>query len=390
MIPQKEWKIYKQKQIIKPLKIAITGTHSTGKTTLAKKLSEELGMKYIRGDKAIKIVTELFKNKKINELNTKEQFKLQKEMFKSFNEALNNEENIITDGLHLTCIPYSLTYTNNEITKEPGYMTFINEVLEQTKKFNIFYIPPEIKLENNGFRPTDEKLRITIDNQLYELLKNYEFRTITGNTNNRIKTIKNHLWKDNEWKNYIVIEGLPRSGKTTIIKQIIEKARKENKKIYLTKRNNNKYMKEVKKILRENPYGRRKELITLSVESLKKDYQENNIEERIKEGQIVISDRQKYTIMTIANYSGIPRNEIYQALYDIPEPGTTIYIKTNPSISVLRSMITSPEKTLKKDFELQQKVYDYYEELSKQHDFKIINNNQPLKEIGKEINKIIF
>ena len=42
------------------MKIAITGTHSTGKTTLAKGISDAFGIPYVRGDKAIQICQSRF------------------------------------------------------------------------------------------------------------------------------------------------------------------------------------------------------------------------------------------------------------------------------------------------------------------------------------------
>lgn len=53
-------------------KIVITGTHSTGKTTLAKKISEELKIPFIRGDKAIELCSTYFPGQSINALSVED------------------------------------------------------------------------------------------------------------------------------------------------------------------------------------------------------------------------------------------------------------------------------------------------------------------------------
>src|SRR3989338_8681603 len=139
------------------MKIAITGTHCTGKTTLAESISRQFNIPYIRGDKAIQICNTHFPNTPINNLSVENAWKLQKLMFESFDEALHHEGDCVTDGFHLTCIPYGLKYTDGRITTMNGYSQFVQDILDRCKKFEIiFYLPPEIPLENNYFRPQDQ------------------------------------------------------------------------------------------------------------------------------------------------------------------------------------------------------------------------------------------
>ena len=373
------------------MKIAITGTHSTGKTTLAESISKEFGMPYIRGDKAIQICQSRFPDTPINKLDTKQQWELQQLMFQSFNEALDMAGDCVTDGFHLTCIPYGIKYTNGKITQMPGYGAFVQRILEQSKKFDtIFYLPPEIGLENDNFRPLDQALRIDIDKYMYSLLSDYDFRTLSGTVDARMKKVSEEVGiTDSNWSRYIVFEGLPRSGKTTQIRKIQEIAKSNGINLYVTERNNNEFMDEFKHRKRFNPYDSSREMLRLHSEALKYDYKINNIEERLADGQIVISDRQKFTTMTLFGALGVSRHQLYEAVYDLPDPGKTIYLDTNPVISVARAIQTEPGKVLKADLSLQSAVRSLYQEYAKSHRFKVVQANQNEDAVTKKLWGII-
>ena len=374
------------------MKIAITGTHSTGKTTLAESISSSYGIPYIRGDKAIQICESKFPNTPINKLNTKEQWELQQLMFQSFNEALDMNGDCVTDGFHLTCIPYGIKYTNGEITQMPGYGSFVQRVLEQSHKFDaVFYLPPEIALENDNFRPLDQALRMDIDNSMYALLHDYDFRTLSGTVNARTQKAGEEIGKrDSMWDRYIVFEGLPRSGKTTQIRRLKERSESKGVDLYVTERNNNEYMEEFKHRKSFNPYDSSREMLRLHSEALKYDFEINNITERLADGQIVVSDRQKFTTMTLFGALGVPRHQVYEAVYDLPDPGKTIYLDTNPVISVARAIQTEPGKVLKSDLKLQGKVRNLYKEYAKSHRFHVIPANQGEDVVANQISEIIF
>lgn len=366
------------------MKIAITGTHSTGKTTLAKSISNSFNIPHLRGDKAIDICNNHFPNKQINELSVNEQWKLQQLMFQNFDEALKSNENCVTDGFHLTCLPYGIKYTNGKITEMNGYSEFVQKVIEQSQKFDkILYLPPEISLENDNFRPQDQALRMDIDKSLYSLLQDFDYCAISGTNKARTRKAGQEIGiTDPIWKNYIVIEGLPRSGKSTQIKLLQEKAEKMGKKLFVCERNNNKYMKAFKEMRHNNWYDNSKEMLKLHSEAIKTDYNSNNIEERLLDGQIVVSDRQKFTTMTLFGALGVSRHLLYEAVYDLPDPGRTIYLDVNPSISVIRSIQTEPDKPLKIDLDFQEKTRNLYIKYSRDHRFEIIEANKSVKEVS--------
>ncbi|MCK5026665.1 MAG: AAA family ATPase [Nanoarchaeota archaeon] len=373
-------------------KIAIAGTHSIGKTTLAEKISEKFNIPYIRGDKAKEICNTNFPNIPINKLNVDDAWKLQKLMFKSFNEALDYPGDCVTDGFHLTCLPYGLKYTDGKITHMEGYSQFVQDVLDKSKQFDaVFYLPPEIALENDNFRPQDQALRMDIDKSIFSLLQDFNYRVLSGTVEARIRQVSDELGlKNDAWSNYIVFEGLPRSGKTTQINTLKQNAQSYGKKLYICKRNDNEFMTEFKRRRKTNWYDNSREMLKLHAEGIKYDFRINNVEERLSEGQMVISDRQKFTTMSLFGALGVPRHILYEAVYDLPDPGKVIYLDTNPVISVMRSIETEPNKPLKVDQDFQEKVRDIYLGYAKDHRFKKIDSNLSPDKVTQDINQIIF
>jgi thymidylate kinase len=360
------------------MKMVITGTHSTGKTTIAKKIADSFGLKYVRGDKAIEICQSRFPGKSVNELSLEEQGEFQRLMFQSFDEIFEEEDNCVTDGFHLTCLPYGMLYTNGKITQMTGYSEFVQKIVERSKQFDyIFYLPPEIALENDNFRPQDQALRIDIDKILYSLLQDFEYTTLSGTMEARTRKAGEQIGIENPlWKNYVVLEGLPRSGKTTQIRILQEAAKKLCKKLYVCERNNNEYMRTFKERRKNNWYDGSREMLKLHSEALKSDFRANNIEDRLADGQIVISDRQKFTTMTLFGALGVPRHILYEAVYNLPDAGRTFYLDVNPAISVMRSIQTEPNKPLKTDLDFQEKVRRLYMQYAKDHKFEIIQSSQ--------------
>lgn len=55
----------------------------------------------------------------------------------------------------------------------------------------IIYLPPELPLVNDGFRPLSPAFRSKIDSSLLEILKDYKFYTVRGDLRERVEQIKN-------------------------------------------------------------------------------------------------------------------------------------------------------------------------------------------------------
>jgi nicotinamide riboside kinase len=176
------------------MKIAITGTHSSGKTSLAKEISSAGGISYVQGDKASEIFLAHFPDKRLDELSVEDHWRLQNMMFENFNQALELKDDCVTDGLHLTCIPYGNYFSNDKIQLISGYKEFEESVMVQSNKFDlIFYLPPEIELELGGIRPSNNQLRLDIDKQIKKLLKNFKYKTLTGSVRERLESARKEI-----------------------------------------------------------------------------------------------------------------------------------------------------------------------------------------------------
>jgi len=373
-------------------KISIIGTHSSGKTTLAEAISEEFDIEYKRGDKTKDIFSKLGFNKEINELNNEEQWVLQQNILESLDSLQSQDSSYVTDGSSLTCIPYGLLFSNGGLKDQKGFTEFVKKARESARQTDLFiYLPPEIGLEDDGFRPKDNKVRMDIDNFIYGLLKegDYNFKTVTGTVEQRLNTVAKLLKRRDKinpnfyLNNYVAFEGMPRSGKSTQLKTI-NGMKIFEKEIFVMKRLNNKYLNDFKRLRQENPYTNSNEVIELATESLRYDYQNNNVEERLKNGQIVISDRHKFSFITLFGNLGIPQSKIYSKTYDIPTPGQIYYFDIEPNTTVRRA-INTHESALKRDIGFQRRVRDSYKQLGKEFDFTTIDAKQSKHNMTRDI-----
>ncbi|MDD5178194.1 MAG: AAA family ATPase [Candidatus Nanoarchaeia archaeon] len=376
------------------MKIAVTGTHSSGKTTLAKRISNHFNIPFIRGDKAKEIFQEHFPDKPINELSVGDQWKFQQLMFQSFDEVFKQEGDCVTDGFHLTCLPYSIEYTHGDITQIDGYFEFLQKVIERSKQFDlIFYLPPELSLENDNFRPQDKDLRITIDKYLFSLLQDFNYCTISGPKEVRIRKVGQMLGiADPVWENYIAFEGLPKSGKSIQISRLQEKARQLKKDLYICKRSDNEYIKTLRERSpeRREDYNYNLDMLKLHAEILESEFESNEVKNRLADGQIVVSERQKFTALALYGALGIPRHLIYQALYELPDPGRTIYLDINPCANVIKNIRAGKTSSLKSDLEFQEEMRKLYLQYAKDHRLEVIEANQTPEQVFSILEQKIF
>ena len=364
------------------MRIAITGTHSSGKTTLAQKIAENYSLEYVRGDKAVDIMHSVFPGKSIDSLSVKEQWRLQQEMFESFDEAL-NVENSVTDGFHLTCIPYGDAFTDKQIRSIDGYNSFYQNVLARSKQFDaIVYVPPEIALEDDGFRPVDIALQRDIDTQIYSLLESFDFLTVNGPVDQRVRTVGDHLGLSNSmFQNFVALEGLPRAGKSTQTRLL-----SKQKNIHVVERTDNMYIREFNRWKQSDPYTCSDMQASLLSKAITEDIKQNAVLERLSNGQVVISDRHKYSVLSLFEALGVSRQELCSSTYDVLEPGRVLYLDISAQESVQRSRRTDLS-VLKNDVELQENVRASYMRMACEKDFTFIDATKPVEEVYASIVK---
>jgi len=121
-----------------------------------------------------------------------------------------------------------------------------------------------------------------------------------------------------------------------------------------------------------------------------REYTKNHVEERISEGQIVVSDRQKFSTIAMCRALGVEFHKLYKGTYKIPSPGRVIYLRIEPEIAVDRAITTNKEYKLTRDVKYIRKVTELFDMLAKTHSFKVIEGRQPIDKIHNEITNYVF
>ena len=164
---------------MKDLRIAFTGTHSTGKTTLCDHLSETLGIA-----KIVDITRDTPKELRGTKMG--QDLVLTNYLYK----VSRLSGSYVIDRTILDIIAYSLTY------KIGWDSVLINGLIKFYKDSNffpthLFYLPIEFELVQDGQRP-DVQSRINVDSYIQELFScdiGLHVHTITGSVEERLHKI---------------------------------------------------------------------------------------------------------------------------------------------------------------------------------------------------------
>jgi nicotinamide riboside kinase len=181
------------------MKICITGTHSTGKTTLINSYVEKFPTKkyHIINEKAREVIAKgylLGKDATIDSylFYINEQLSAEIESEESTYEILFSDRSIIDGAAH--------PKVNNQF-KETQFPTFFIELFEnilhfQKSFFDIYiYIPIEFPMQQDIVRPNDEHYRQEIDKEIKRLLDKHvvNYYTITGTIAERTNSLNEIL-----------------------------------------------------------------------------------------------------------------------------------------------------------------------------------------------------
>ncbi|MEW6226510.1 MAG: ATP-binding protein [Bacillota bacterium] len=132
------------------MRIAITGAHGTGKTTLARALSEKLGLpliseqaRLVAGEMEIKTCEELLRNPKLAR-----EFQ-ERVLEKQINAQLAHPQGFISDRCTLDCIAYWNLYLGDG---DAGRYFFKARLHAFRKLDLVVYVPPLVLPSSDGFR----------------------------------------------------------------------------------------------------------------------------------------------------------------------------------------------------------------------------------------------
>jgi len=173
------------------MKIAITGVHSSGKTTLAKQCSEHFGLKLVRGDTIREIIRKYFPGKSYRSLTKEEYWKLENIGLAERIRAEKSCGAFVSDGCTLNSIAYARAEIGDEVVRLEGYTEFCNLARNNARYYDfIIYLPPEIPLTDDGFRPLDSEFRSRVDQILLEIFNDYTFYTVKGSVKERLEQVE--------------------------------------------------------------------------------------------------------------------------------------------------------------------------------------------------------
>lgn len=167
------------------MRIAITGTHGTGKTTLARALSKELKLPLIA-----EIAREAAKNTCVDHASKllSNIYIARKFQWEVLRQQVNAEDSFcgkfVSDRCTLDCFAYWKAYG---IKSGHGY----KQKCFQRYYDLLVYVPIEFRCPDDGFRDTDEILRSIVDEYIVKYLPQmcHPHITVTGNIEERIAKI---------------------------------------------------------------------------------------------------------------------------------------------------------------------------------------------------------
>lgn len=181
-------------------KVAVIGTHGVGKSTICKKVFQNI-------KDNIRMVNETFRNVLNNAKLSSEQQKKQNESmtlatygYQIYQEHLFNlqSNNIISDRSAVDCMIYNDYYSKALDKYSTPYLYAKNQALFHTKHFydKVYLIEPSDRLiDNDNFRLTDKKSQQDIHNLFLRYLKDFKNVILVNQEeqNNVIQEITNFL-----------------------------------------------------------------------------------------------------------------------------------------------------------------------------------------------------
>jgi len=168
------------------VRIILTGTHGTGKTTILNHYRDELPV-------VTEVVRTLTKQGlKINEMGDEEGQKL---IFDTHIKNLSEKHDYISDRGPTDAMAYTMYHYTEQgkisATELAREATELANFIEKNPDIIWCYFPVEFPVVDDGVRSTEEKFRKYVNDEIKSILERYhvKYHVITGTVEERIKTI---------------------------------------------------------------------------------------------------------------------------------------------------------------------------------------------------------
>lgn len=169
------------------MRIALAGSHGTGKTTLLSETASALGLPALH-----ELAREEIKKrgKLPHQMTPDELADFQATLlYDQVHAERTHKSGFISDRSLLDVLAYSQGTKYYDILKLKA-----KYVLEERPYDKVFYLPVEFPMQSDGVRKEDEEFRMEIDRRIKELLTEFkiDFSTVTGNIEERVAKIIHH------------------------------------------------------------------------------------------------------------------------------------------------------------------------------------------------------
>jgi len=184
----------------------------------------------------------------------------------------------------------------------------------------------------------------------------------------------------------IAVEGIDGSGKTTVVRFLIEELRKRGYDVVAFKEpTDSEYGRRIRQILKERRVSPEEEL-ELFIKDREFDVQ-NNILPALKSGKIVIMDRYYYSTMAYQGALGLDVEMIRKLNEQFPKPDLVIILDVSPETALKRIKAKRrPDRF--EDLEYLRKVREIF--LSLKNNIVVVDAERNIEDVKRDVLKVVL
>ena len=184
----------------------------------------------------------------------------------------------------------------------------------------------------------------------------------------------------------IAVEGIDGSGKTTVVRFLIEELRKRGYDVVAFKEpTDSEYGRRIRQILKERRVSPEEEL-ELFIKDREFDVQ-NNILPALKSGKIVIMDRYYYSTIAYQGALGLDVEMIRKLNEQFPKPDLVIILDVSPETALKRIKAKRrPDRF--EDLEYLRKVREIF--LSLKNNVVVVDAERNIDEVKRDVLKVVL